>query len=267
MPETSYGTEEFLRACRLEATVRAIQGSGPRATWGRLRAESALTRYHRRLPVAQIRLTNSPSGRMIGEHLAIRAAGDWRYRRAQGVLSLPPDSSDYMRGRHRQAVRTNVGHARRAGLVAVSCAMDNWAPGADDTRAGHITTGPVERWMVFDADGFAAADSILSVDEEVALLHGLVSFTKHARWLLHTAIVERLCGDCDVLLTNSDDAYLLGPGTRHFQQLLGYEISRLHLARPRAAASAHQPAGLSWPPAALSCGVAIPTAAPALLAA
>ena len=164
-----------------------------------------------------------------------------------------------MRGRHRQAVRTNAAHARRAGCTVLSCAVDCWFPGADDTRAAHLSTGPVERWTVLDKDGAIAADSILSVDENVALLQGLVSYSSNARWLLHTAIVERLCGNCDVLLTNSVDAYLMGTGNQHFQRLLGYEISRLRFGRrlrpPNAELPPH-PAALPWQPAALPCGIA-----------
>jgi hypothetical protein len=208
---------------------------------------------------------------MIEEHFAIRERGTWRYRHAQGVLPLPADSSEYMRGRHRQAVRTNVGHARKAGLTVVSVAIDNWEPGLDDTRAGQIAPGPVERWMVFDATGLPVADSILSVDDQVALLHGLVtiSASTNARWLLHAAIVERLCGSCDFLIANSDDAYFMGAGNQHFQRLLGYEISRLRVSRspcPRIGLPPAQPAGLSWPPAQLTCGF-VPQLAPTQFAA
>ncbi|MBS1883560.1 MAG: hypothetical protein JSS97_11465 [Actinobacteria bacterium] len=198
---------------------------------------------------------------MIAQHLAIRDEGRFRYRTAQGVLALPTDFADYIRGRHRQALRTNVGHARRAGLTVVSVAIDDWAPGLDDSRRAAITPGPVERWMAFNPDGSCAADSILSVDGEVALLHGLVSFADHARWLVHAAIVERLCGDCGVLLTNSDDAYRLAPGAQHFQRLLGYQISHLRVSTfpgDRIGDLPPQPAGLSWPPAPLSCGIPAP---------
>jgi hypothetical protein len=188
---------------------------------------------------------------MISEHFAIRDEGRRRYRRAQGVIELPDDFSEYMRGRHRQAVRTNVGHARKAGLTVISYAVDNWAPGEGDVRRPDIAPGPIERWMVLDAEGVVVADSIVSVDESVALLHGLVSFATNARWLLHTAIVERLCGSCAVLLTSSEDAYWLGAGTQHFQRLLGYQIMRLRLPRSNRSLvvepTAH-PAGLSWPP-------------------
>jgi hypothetical protein len=198
---------------------------------------------------------------MLAEHFSIREKGRYRYRSAQAVLDLPSDFADYMRGRHRQAVRTNSGHARRAGLFVLSCAVDGWAPGLDDSRRAAITPGPVERWMVLAPDGQIVADSIVSVDREVALLQGLVAFTENARWLLHTAVVERLCGECSVLLTNSDDAYRLEAGTQHFQRLLGYRISRLRISRAPAgpADQPPQPAGLPWPPGVHSCGVGAET--------
>jgi hypothetical protein len=217
--------------------------------------------------VTDLRLTTSPSGRMIAEHFAIREGGDFRYRTAQGVLALPGDFADYMRGRHRQALRTNVGHARRAGWTIDSYAVDNWMPGVGDTRRGVIAPGPIERWLVVAADGLCVADSILSVDSEVALLHGLVSFAPNARWLLHAAIIERLCGDCEVLVTNSEDAYFIGAGNQHFQRLLGFQISRIGISRspvPPPIRSSH-PAALPWPPQEpLTCGIPLPQPEPVL---
>jgi hypothetical protein len=222
----------FLRACAIAPACREIEGHGPRAVWLRFRTGSLLLKWYcLRLPSIRIRLTASPAGRMIGEHFAIREQGRWRYRRAQGTLRLPGEFSQYLGGRHRQAVRTNVAHARSAGLTIESVTIDNWSPGPGDFRAAHIAPGPIERWMVLDPDGELVADSILSVDDDVALLHGLVSSVTYARWLLHTAIVERLCGRCSVLLTNSEDAYLMGTGNQHFQRLLGYGIARLRLPR------------------------------------
>jgi hypothetical protein len=236
MPETGYGSESFLRACEVASACRGIDGSGPYATLGRLRAGSlTLARYDRSLPALTVRLTSSPAGRMIGEHLAIRERGGrrYRYRGAQGVLPLPADFTRYLRGRSRQAVRTNVGHARRAGLTITHTEVEGWIPGLDDTRRGLLSPGPVDWWRVYGPDGEEPplAEAIATVDDDVALLHGLGSSAKYARWLVHTAVVEHLCGRCGHLLVNSDDAYLLGPGHRHFQRLLGYEIARLEPAK------------------------------------
>jgi hypothetical protein len=234
MEYTGYGSARFLRACQISTACRQIEGSGPRALWARLRNGSLLLWwYDLRLPSVRVRVTESPTGRMIEEHFSIRERGRWRFRGAQGVLPLPADPSEYLRGRRRQAVRTNVGHARGSGLTVETEFVADWEPGTDDSRVAYITPGPVERWNVMKPDGEVVAQAILSVDDDAALLHGLVTIadSTNARWLLHTAIVERLCGSCSVLLTNSDDAYLMGAGTQHFQRLLGYGIARPRLQR------------------------------------
>lgn len=240
---------------------------GARAKWERLRRSAPLARYHRRLPLTELRLSEAPPGRMIAEHFAIRAGSRHRYRSAQGVLDLPGDFATYMRGRHRQALRTNIGHARRAGLTVTSYAVDNWRPGVGDERRDLIAPAPIERWLVTDAEGRCVGDSILSVDREVALLHGLVASAPYARWLLHAAIIERLCGDCRFLLTNTENVYLLAPGHQHLQRLLGFRISRLRVTgstAPTATPPTH-PAGLRWPPEEpFTCGVAPPLPAAAL---
>lgn len=232
MPDTGYGSPMLLRVCSVVATYRRVDVRGPRGVWRRLLAGSPLLVWYRLcLPSIRIRPTASSAGRMIAEHLAIRWDGHWKFRRAQAVLLLPAEFPQYLRGRHRQAVRTNVRRARDAGLTVEHHPVEEWEPGSDDFRVAHITPGPVERWNVIESDGRIVAQAILSVDGDVALLHGLMSTVTHARWLLHTAIVERLCGTSGVLLVNSDDAYLLAPGTRHFQRLLGYSVARLRLPR------------------------------------
>jgi hypothetical protein len=234
MSQTGYGSEQFLHASGVASACREIEGRGPQAVISRLRAGSmSLARYERSLPAVKIRPTASPSGQMIREHFAIQEDGKFRYRSAQAVLTLPTDFAGYMRGRSRQAVRTNVGHARRAGYTVLRIPDEDWQPGVGDTRRGLLTPGPVERWRIPSLDPAEprVAEAILTVDDEVALLHGLISTVKHARWLLHTAIVESLCGKCRVLLVNSDDVYLLGHGTHHFQKLLGYEIARIQVPR------------------------------------
>lgn len=91
--------------------------------------------------------------------------------------------------------------------------------------------------------GAAAGRAIVTIDAHVALLHGLGSSVRYARWLVHTAVVEDLCGECGLLLVNCDDAYLLDAGHRHFQRLLGYEIARLEPPRPPRARIASRWAG------------------------
>ena len=49
-----------------------------------------LIRYWLALPTLVVHLTDTPAGRNIAEHLAVRdGTGRIKYRRAQGVLLLP----------------------------------------------------------------------------------------------------------------------------------------------------------------------------------
>ena len=228
MREAGYGSEAFARVARNERVLVYIEGSGPRALLKRA-VSGAVERawYRRRLPAVSIRLTDSPAGRMISEHLSVREGRRFRFRDAQGVLSPPSSFDEYLRGRHRQALRTNVRRARASGLQVPEPSHETWRPPPGDIREAWIGPGPVERWQVLNADGEMVAYSLLSVDTYVALLHGLVSTVTDARWLLHTAIVERLCGHCERLITNSAAMYRESYGNHHFQRLLGYEIARL----------------------------------------
>lgn len=232
MSDTSYGSDAFRRVAANERVLVYIEGAGPRATWRRLRSGYLeRVRYRRRVPPITIPLTADPAGRMIAEHLAIREGRRFRFREAQGVLALPETFAEYQRGRHRQAMRTNVRRARATGLTIPLPSIEQWGPPQGDIRFSWIRPGPIERWEVLDADGEMVGYSILTVDEHVALLHGLVSSVTDARWLLHTAIVERLCGRPKLLITNSAAMYRESYGSHHFQQLLGYEIRRLEVRR------------------------------------
>ena len=178
------------------------------------------------LPLTNVRLSDSPSGLAIAEHLSLRRWGIPRFRLAQGVLYLPSDFASYLAGRRRQAVRTNVRRARDAGIACHSRTLSAWRrPEQKLTR-----TAPVEHWWATSGDGATVGEAWLTVDDDCALLHSMTSSGRYARWLLHTTIVERLCAaHCRLLLTNSFDLPLMAPGQQYFQRLLGYSIARVRL--------------------------------------
>ena len=187
-----------------------------------------LIRFLRSLPRMNANLSDSPAGLAIAEHLSLTRWGIPRFRLAQGVLCLPSDFASYLRGRRRQALRTNVRRAREAGFDCHSTTVQGWV------RAERKLTrvAPVEYWWATGRDGTTVGAAWLTVDDECALLHSMNSSERYARWLLHTAIVERLCASrCRLLLTNSFDVLLMSPGQRYFQQLLGYSIARVRLNR------------------------------------
>lgn len=95
----------------------------------------------------------------------------------------------------------------------------------------------------------------VTIDDDCALLHGMVCSEPYVRWLLHTEIVKRLCAhSCRMLLTNSHDAPLLSPGQQYFQRLLGYSVARL---RPTIARAEESRAGAHVGLSALVAVVAI----------
>ncbi len=178
------------------------------------------------IPRTEVRLSRCPSGERIRAHLRQRRCGLPRFRLAQGVLHVPADYATYMRGRRKQALRTNVSRARSRGIRC--------------TQIGSCSGpfGPAEHWLARNRAGTLVGEAWVTVDEQCALLHSLVTTESDVRWLLHTAIVERLCvRGCRQLLTNSHDAFLMPTGQQHFQHLLGYSVERV---RPRASRSRSQ---------------------------
>lgn len=191
-----------------------------------LRQTPTLIRFLWALPQTTVRLSDGPAGLAIAEHLSLTRWGIPRFRLAQGVLYLPSDFASYLRGRRRQAVRTNIRKARVLGFDCHSGTVAAWTrPGEHLTRAA-----PVEHWWATGSDGATVGEAWLTVDDECALLHSMTCSERYARWLLHTVIVERLCAaGCRLLLTNSFDVPLMAPGLQYFQRLLGYSVARVRL--------------------------------------
>jgi hypothetical protein len=189
-----------------------------------------LLRFLYALPRMEVRLSDAPTGLAIAEHLSLTRWGVPRFRLAQGVLHLPPDFEGYLRGRHRQALRTNIRRAREREIDCHSQTIPEW------TRPGEkqlSRAAPVEHWWATGSDGRIVGEAWLTVDHECALLHSMTSSEPYVRWLLHSAIVERLCDSGRLLLlTNSFDAPLMAPGQQYFQRLLGYSVARVRRPEP-----------------------------------
>jgi hypothetical protein len=180
------------------------------------------------IPRTRVRLSRGASGERIRAHLELKRWGLPRFRLAQGVLDLPVEYRTYLRGRRRQAVRTNVARAREQGISCGYSVVRDWAP-SDHVDA---PAAPVELWLARDMHGDTVGEAWVTVDDQCALMHSLVTTRSGVRWLLHTSIVEHLCErGCTQLLTNSHDAFLMPAGQQYFQHLLGYEVGRVRLSK------------------------------------
>jgi hypothetical protein len=247
-PELQYGGARFERAA---LTVRRSRQNIGLMGWsaalvGDPLGAMALLEVLRRLPRVELTPSAQPAGRVLLDHLQERRRGVAPNRLAQGVLPLPSSLAEYLTGRHRQAVRTNVGHAREQGIrcgpvsevserLSIRRAWlrrrlaDGEAPPAEDEWITDTGDG-AEWWVAADGHGEPLALSKLIIDSQCALLHGLVSVSYPARWLLHTQVVEAAIGaGAQLLIVRDGNALLLPPGTQYFQRLLGYRVAHLTL--------------------------------------
>jgi len=189
----------------------------------------ALLSFLRELPSVGVPVSDESAGVFIAEHLSLRRWGIPRFRLAQGVLHLSDDFGTYLRGRRRQAVRTNTRRARERGIQCGYVEFAAWKP-SDRPDASSTNA---ERWTATDPAGDIVAEAWLVIDRQCALLYSLTSSVSDARWLLHVAIIDRLYRrGCPLLITNSFDVPLMPAGQQHFQHLLGYTVGRLHVVRP-----------------------------------
>ena len=239
-PEAQYGGELF------ETASRYLRGVAPSAGRARLlhtvrpRGLVASARLVAKLERLTVSPTDSPSGRAIRAYLEERRYGIPTHRVAQGVLVVPRSSQVYLRGRHKQAVRTNLHRARderlSCGQLASFPERKAFAnlidPGITDPWERKLVIERPEStwWAVFDAEARPIGLGVVSVDSEVALIWSLVCRGHSGRWLLHTEIVNEMakCG-VTCLLVAARMAPVLDPGLQYFQRLLGYQVAHLKL--------------------------------------
>jgi hypothetical protein len=225
-----YGSRWLIRASMCAYGLRYLRGHSIARVPVSLMHLPYLVIFLCVVPRVTLSPSESPAGECIRRHLRMRRWGMPRFRLAQGVLHLPGDYATYLRGRQRQAVRTNLSRARENGVRCVRIAVPRWTP----PEHGHAAGAPVERWQAINRAGLVVGDAWVTVDDECALLHSLISSEQNVRWVLHSAIVEHLCASgCRHLLTNSHDAFLMPPGQQYFQRLLGYSIGRLSVSSKR----------------------------------
>ena len=238
LPETQYGGELFETASRYLRGVASSFGRGRLRHTVRPGGFAASVRLVATLERLTVPPTDSPSGRAILAYLEERRHGIPTHRVAQGVLVVPHSSEVYLRGRHKQALRTNLHRARKERLSCRQLASfpdgeafaDLIDPRFADSWKRELLIGDGEPacWAVFDAEGHPIGLGVVSVDSEVALIWSLVCRGHSGRWLLHTEIVSEMAKRCvTYLLVATRMTPVLQPGLQYFQRLLGYQIVHL----------------------------------------
>jgi len=239
--ELCYGSQEFLaasdwaRGLPLNHRTPVVLGSVARHP-AMLRVLAAVWR----LPVTDLRVRQSDADAWW--------FGDWfgpRRQLAWAVLDLPAGEDHYLVGRSRQALRTNLRHARARGVTSSRVTYETWFDAVSAVmRARDDTPGPehdrprpeqeVAFYVARDACGTALAFAGAAVFGQFAVLFALVSRPDRqpdaswARYQLHTSLAFDL-GSCGAehLLTGS--ALRVSAGHQYFQHLLGYRPRNLRV--------------------------------------
>jgi hypothetical protein len=201
----------------------------------------AYYRLLRRLPVETVALSALPVGKLLYDRWSRQS---WRKAASHACLPLPSDADSYLRGRHRQAVRTNL---HRADKIRLTCRPipTEWAVTREALRTGTFASllGEIEQleqpdsavksWAVFDPGGQILGRAVALVDERTAvllLLHGPTDLdvAHQTRYLLHTAVVADLIrrGVRNLIVES-----ILGapPGLKYFAARLGYRACRIRV--------------------------------------
>jgi hypothetical protein len=237
--ELAYGSREFAAA---SDWARSLPLS-PLAILGSVARHPAALRFLVgiwRLPVTDLRVRQADADAWW--------FGDWfgprRHNRlARAVLDLPAAGDRYLTGRARQALRTNLRHARSIGVASARVSYETWADAAAAVlRSRGDEPGPHEDrhpgraayYVARDADGTPLAYAGAALFGQFAVLFTLVSGpgqrpeASWARYQLHTCLTVDLGGDgVRHLLTGS--ALREPAGLQYFQHLLGYQPRNLRI--------------------------------------
>jgi hypothetical protein len=193
----------------------------------------------RELPDHPLSFSDAPAGREL--RAWFRPDRRLPVNRAPiAVLELPGSSAEYLRGRPRQALRTNAARAEADGVrcvpvhdaeelhrIAVAIASRRGAS-PDHVAPDHQRPTRDRLWSVaYDAVGDPVAISQTVVDESRAGLITLMSASGHpaarvTRYALQAHLAARLIEHGVTTLAVGGSMLLTSPGTRYFQRRTGY---------------------------------------------
>lgn len=253
-----YGGQWFSAASALPLDDRGLIRSGRLATLAaaalrRPKGIAALLVLLLRTRSERVLLSDSRAGQALSAYFNRRSLGLFPTTRlCRGVLLLPRDHSDYLRGRRRQALRTNLRRAATAGIRCEpvrdrSAAVDDlfeilrqgnsWRDADADAWRAALARPEITIMIARDKDGRPLAITGVVIDDSVCLITLAIAISHDARWALHDSLVQ-------TLITRRV-TYLLAEGggpfgalgftvnLQHYQHLLGYELRHLVPVTPQ----------------------------------
>jgi hypothetical protein len=247
--ELRYGSGEFLAASDLarrlpyNPRVPALIGSVVR--------DPALIRVLLtvwRLPVVDLRVRRADADAWFGTYFGPAGRGIFGGRLAQAVLELPTAEEQYLAGRTKQALRTNLRHARDRGVTSCRIpAYEAWFEAASAILHTHRDgpawarklgkPGPgqqVAYYVARDAHERPLAFAGVALFGQFGVLFTMLSHLDRqpsaswARYQLHTCLALDL-GRSGVTHLLTGSALRETAGNQYFQHLLGYRARNLHV--------------------------------------
>ena len=176
------------------------------------------------------------------------------------MLDLVPDDREYLTGKRKQALRTNLRHARRLGLeVCTVPTFDEFV-----VTAGQILRGrpdglelireaaqpsryqQMAYFVVTDGEGSPVAFTVAVIFGDCAVLVRSLSLSEHpaaadSRYMVHTVMRSELRSR-GVRYLIAGSAIHESPGIQYFQYLLGYDVCNLRIKVQAAPGAAAPPA-------------------------
>jgi hypothetical protein len=201
-----------------------------------------------RLPVVDLRVRRDDADAWFRAYFRPACRTIFSGRRAQAVLELPTVEQHYLVGRAKQALRTNLRHARAHGVTSERIpTYEAWFEAASvilrTRRDGPATAqkmdkpGPgqqVAYYVARDADETPLAFAGIALFGQFAVLFTMLSrLDRHpsaswARYQLHTFLALDLgCSGVKHLIVGS--ALRETVGNQYFQHLLGYRARNLRV--------------------------------------
>jgi hypothetical protein len=169
-------------------------------------------------------------------------------RLAQAVLELPTVEKDYLRGRPKQALRTNLRHAREIGVTSARVpSYEAWLEAMSVILRARRDAEPAE-WELFkptsaqqvayyvarDIEDTPLACARVALFGDFGVLFSMLSrpdllpVASYARYQLHTCLALDL-GSSGLKKLLVGSAFKETVGTQYFQHLLGYQARNLRV--------------------------------------
>jgi hypothetical protein len=227
----------------LQARIRRL------APWDHQAGAEKADRVSKLLTVPRlpwVRVEVSAQQAHVWRALAFPAAGDSIFDGylAQAILNLDIDDADYLSGRRRQALRTNIRHAESKGIRAVRLpSFEDWYPVREEMFTMRGVRYNLERtsapgsshdmgyFVAIDAGGQVVAEAAVAIFERSAVLFSAMNRKEHpaaaeSRYLLHTFMRSELKAQ-GLRHVIAGSVLRTRPGVRYFQHLVGYDICNL----------------------------------------